>query len=108
MNPRKSPEVGEWLDRLVDAGEEVLVPEIADYELRRGLLRLNDLTGVKRLDDLYTVIGYVPITTAAMRRAAELWAGAPQPPLPKTGRGGADKGRGYPSPLSQSWERGRG
>ena len=59
VNQRKSPEVGEWLDRLVDAGEEVLVPEIADYELRRGLLRLNDLTGVKRLDDLYSVIGYV-------------------------------------------------
>jgi predicted nucleic acid-binding protein len=78
VNPRKSPEVGEWLDRLVDAGEEVFVPEIADYELRRGLLRLNDLTSIKRLDDLYSVLGYVPITTAAMRRAAQFWADARQ------------------------------
>jgi predicted nucleic acid-binding protein len=76
VNPAKSPEVEQWLERLVDAGEEVLIPEIADYELRRGLLRVTDLTGVRRLDDLHALLGYVPITTTAMRKAAEFWADA--------------------------------
>ncbi len=76
VNPRKSADAEEWLERLVDAGEEVVLPEIADYELRRGLLRLNDLAGVQRLDDLQTLLDYLPITTAAMRKAAEFWAEA--------------------------------
>ena len=58
------------------------IPEIADYELRRELLRLNFSDSVSRLDALNTVIGYVPITTAAMLKAAELWASARQAGAP--------------------------
>ena len=67
VNPRKFPESEQRLQRLVGAGEVVVVPEIADYELRRGLLRLGDLIGIQRLDDLYKLLDYVPITTEAMR-----------------------------------------
>lgn len=76
ISPRKFPESEERLQRLVDAGEAVVVPEISDYELRRGLLCLNDLIGVQRLDDLCALLDYVPITTAAMRKAADFWADA--------------------------------
>ncbi len=50
------------------------VPEITDYEVRRELLRLNKQKSVDRLDLLRATIGYVPLTTATMLRAAEFWA----------------------------------
>src|SRR5688572_31554553 len=76
VNPRKFPEIKQWLQQRVAAGEDIRVPELADYELRRGLLRLNDATGIQRLEQLATDLGYVPITTEAMRQAARFWAEA--------------------------------
>ena len=75
-HPRPSPEILAWISRLVAAGTELLVPEIADYEVRRELLRANRLRGVERLDELKSALGYLPLTTGAMLRAAELWAEA--------------------------------
>jgi predicted nucleic acid-binding protein len=69
-------DVIQWLKGLLFRGAQVLVPEIADYEVRRELLRLNK--GVQRLDDLKVRLGYLPITTEAMLRAAEFWAQARQ------------------------------
>jgi predicted nucleic acid-binding protein len=66
----------EWLETLLHKGASVYVPEIADYELRRELLRLDMSRAVARLDSLKSVIGYLPITTAAMMKAAEFWARA--------------------------------
>ena len=54
----------------------VIVPEVADYEVRRELIRLDKPAGLTRLDELPATLEYLPITTAAMRRAAELWAHA--------------------------------
>jgi len=76
VNPAKFPDAELWLERLVDVGADVLVPEIADYELRRGMLRINDPAGIGRLDELHALLSYLPITTAAMRKAAEFWADA--------------------------------
>jgi predicted nucleic acid-binding protein len=59
---------------LVDQGHRVLVPEIADYEVRRELLRANKAHGLRRLDTLIGLLEYLPITTAAMRQAASFWA----------------------------------
>src|SRR5262249_48042692 len=67
-----------WVTNLAAAGVRVLVPEIADYELRRELIRVNRQRGLAYLDRLATTGGYVPLTTAAMRRAAALWAPARQ------------------------------
>ena len=55
-----------------------MVPEIADYELRRELLRVSKTSSIARLDALINQIGYLEITTKAMRRAAEYWAIARQ------------------------------
>lgn len=56
----------------------VVIPEIADYEVRRELLRANKAKGMGRLDDLAKFLEYLPITTIAMRQAAHLWAQARQ------------------------------
>jgi predicted nucleic acid-binding protein len=63
---------------LVSRGIRVIVPEIADYEVRRELLRAKKERGLSRLDALASRLEYLPITTAAMRRAAVFWAEARQ------------------------------
>jgi predicted nucleic acid-binding protein len=75
-HPRPNKQIAEWLKRLLSCGGRVLVPEIADYEVRRELLRAGKNRGVQRLDALIHSVGYVPITTAAMLKAAEFWAAA--------------------------------
>ncbi|MBY0523677.1 MAG: PIN domain-containing protein [Gemmataceae bacterium] len=80
-NPRRSPrsaECAQWLQTLVRAQFRVLLPEIADYEVRRELLRANKVKGIAKLDTLAGLLEYLPISTAVMRRAAELWAHARQ------------------------------
>ncbi len=77
--PSRSPDADScklWLDGLVTDSARVLVPEIADYEVRRELLRRGGTVGLRRLDVLAERVGYVHITTLVMRRAAELWAEA--------------------------------
>ena len=73
-HPRPNRDVVEWIKNLLQSGAEILVPEIADYEVRRELLRAKKTKGIKRLDDLTRTMGYVPITTEAMLKAAEFWA----------------------------------
>ena len=80
-NPARSPAsvaCAQWLQRLVVGGTRVILPEIADYEVRRELLRANRVGGLARLDALAELIEYLPLTTAAMREAARLWARARQ------------------------------
>jgi predicted nucleic acid-binding protein len=76
-NPRQTPEVvacTAWLRSILAAGARVVLPEIVDYGLRRELLRANKQNGLRRLDTATCTLDYVPLMTAAMRRAAELWA----------------------------------
>lgn len=80
-NPRRSPQsvaCAQWLQALVTRGIRVIVPEIADYEVRRELLRAKKERGLARLDTLASRLEYLPITTAAIRQAAVLWAQARQ------------------------------
>ncbi len=74
----RNRDVAVWLANLLATGTSVLVPEIADYEVRRELLRAKKSVGVERLDSLKSTIGYLPISTKAMLRAAELWVQARQ------------------------------
>jgi len=83
-NPRSSLEseaCKNWLARLVFRGISVVIPEIADYEVCRELLRAGKDKGIGRLDALKDMLAYVPITTPVMLKAAEFWAVAR-----KTGR----------------------
>ena len=54
----------------------MLVPEISDYEVRRELLRAGKVRGIAHLDRSHITLGYLVITTPAMRQAAEFWAQA--------------------------------
>jgi predicted nucleic acid-binding protein len=88
-NPRSSPEneaCKNWLASLAYNGIEVVIPEIADYEVRRELLRAGKKRGLGRLDALKDMLPYAPITTPVMLKAAEFWAAAR-----KTGRQSADE-----------------
>jgi predicted nucleic acid-binding protein len=63
-----------WLNTLLRQGERIAIPEIADYEVRRELIRAGLTRSVRRLDQLLETLEYIPIDTATMRRASELWA----------------------------------
>lgn len=63
-----------WIYSLKANGARVIVPEIADYEVRRELLRVNIWSAITRLDQFESVLEFDPITSPAMRRAAAFWA----------------------------------
>lgn len=54
----------------------MFVAEIADYEVRRELIRAERYVGIARLNALQATLPYLPLTTPIMLRAAVLWAEA--------------------------------
>jgi hypothetical protein len=42
-----------WFDRCLERSQIFVLPEIADYEIRRELIRANKINGIRRLDSLY-------------------------------------------------------
>ncbi len=92
-NPKLSPQsaaCNQWLQSLLLAGVHVMVPEITDYEVRRELLRARKKRGLRRLDDLAALVEYLPLTTAVMRDAAQLWAQIRQSGQPTADRHALD------------------
>lgn len=71
-----------WFVDASSADNLVCLPEIADYETRRGLLHLALRSGrsttrsLHHLDRLGDLLTYLPLTTSTMQRAAGLWADA--------------------------------
>jgi predicted nucleic acid-binding protein len=76
-NPRRAPDpvaCRQWMAAMESAGRRLIVPEIADYEIRRELLRGNKTRGLALLDSLGQKLEYLELTKRIMRVAAELWA----------------------------------
>ncbi len=76
-NPARTAEViaiTHWASSCLAAGHRLYIPEVIDYELRRELLRAGKSNGIAKLDSFKTRFRYLPITTAAMLLAADLWA----------------------------------
>ncbi|HEX5242102.1 MAG TPA: hypothetical protein VFW23_02485 [Tepidisphaeraceae bacterium] len=78
-NPRATPSAmacREWVVRRLGDSDIFLVPEIADYEIRRELIRAGKAAGLARLNEFSSQVTgrYLAITTTVMRQAAELWA----------------------------------
>jgi predicted nucleic acid-binding protein len=71
-----------WFDEISQEEDLVCLPEITDYETRRGLLHIALQSGrsttrsLRRLDQLGSLLTYLPLTTSMMQRAARLWAEA--------------------------------
>ena len=63
---------------MLGGGAAVIVPEIADYEVRRELIRARRAAGIERLDAFIEQVEFLPIRTTAMRQAAAFWAAARQ------------------------------
>lgn len=72
-HPKINPKVQQWLRSLGKIETVIRVPEIADYELRRELLRKGNQKSIDRLNKL-SQICLIPLTPERMRKAAELWA----------------------------------
>jgi predicted nucleic acid-binding protein len=75
-HPHPNVAIAIWFQRTLDEGHQIVIPEIADYEVRRSLLLNNLSRSVERLNELSLVLTYLPLDTAMYRRAAELWAHA--------------------------------
>lgn len=78
-NPKTTPRriaCNQWIESLVSRGDRIIVPEISDYEVRRELIRAGRIRGIAKLNEFKRKFGYLPITTSAMLKAAELWAQA--------------------------------
>jgi predicted nucleic acid-binding protein len=83
-HPKKNRKTAEWFETILNTRFDqiaLVVPEIADYELRRELLRglakqQIDQRSIDRLDELAALLDYQPLTTDALRDAAQLWADA--------------------------------
>lgn len=72
-NPNRDA-IRRWYDRLWADGIIFAVPEIAYYEVVREFRRTRNLPATHRLQIFRSETLYLPISTAAMERAAEFWA----------------------------------
>ena len=63
-----------WLAHIETSTADTVIPTIADYEVRRELIRLRATAKLRRLDALRGRFGCVPIELEAFDRAAEFWA----------------------------------
>jgi hypothetical protein len=70
VHPRLDPDLAQWFKAAVAAGLNLVVPEIADYELRRKLLHKDLRESLARLDSLEASVTYLAIDTPTLRRAA--------------------------------------
>ncbi|MDZ8067861.1 MAG: hypothetical protein RMY64_19915 [Nostoc sp. DedQUE08] len=73
IHPKVNQKVQQWLKSLQKTETVIRVPEIADYELRRELLRQGKQKSIDRLNKLSQDC-LIPLTPETMRKAAELWA----------------------------------
>ena len=86
-NPKKTPEpraITRWALDIMAAGHRLIVPAIADYEVRRELERVGHRRGLAQLDAFNAARAdrYLPLADSALRLASKLWAQARNAGLP--------------------------
>ena len=79
---RKTREIRDWMRSHLLDGVGFLLPEIADYELRRNLILENLTAAIGILDGFKHRMVYLPLTTETMQKAAEMWADVRRQGLP--------------------------
>lgn len=85
-HPKAEADVAAWLVSMLEAGCEVVIPEIADYEVRRSLILSGLNKSIERLNELKELLTYAALDTPIMLQAAEHWA-----EVRKKGKPTADK-----------------
>jgi predicted nucleic acid-binding protein len=85
-HPRPNAEIAEWMRAHLEAGTEIAIPEVIDYEQRRAFLhRIEQFqASLDRLDQLGQQLTFLPLNSGTMRRAAQLWADLRRAGLPTT------------------------
>jgi hypothetical protein len=86
--PPGTPEVDRcrfWLLHLEFSAVRVVIPAIADFEVRREWLRIGATAKLRRLDSLRGRFGHNSISNVALDRAAAFWAHVRQAGLPTAG-----------------------
>jgi len=73
-HPQASLEVVSWFFSHLQRGNQFIVSELADYELRRELIRAGKTRGIQRLDAFQRTLATCPVTSSILKRAAEMWA----------------------------------
>jgi predicted nucleic acid-binding protein len=86
-NPKKTAEsraITRWALDIMAAGHRLMVPAIADYEVRRELERVGQRKGLAQLDAFNTARSdrYLALSDSALRLAAKLWAQARNAGMP--------------------------
>jgi hypothetical protein len=80
-NPKKTPvtiAIAQWVFDMEAVGHRFLVPAIADYEVRRELIRAGKTTGIARLNAFNAADPdrFLSVTNTALMLGADLWARA--------------------------------
>ena len=80
-NPKKTPETvaaAQWVFDMEAAGHRFIVPAVADYEVRRELIRAGKTNGIARLNTFNAAEPdrFLSVTDAALLLGADLWAQA--------------------------------
>jgi predicted nucleic acid-binding protein len=79
-HPKADPALTQWIRTRLSDGDTIVLPEIVDYELRRNFIlelrrgQAQFQESIRRLDELRQAFRFLPISSNAMLRAAELWA----------------------------------
>ncbi len=81
-HPKRSPEIKLWHEQLLLVGTEVIIAEIADYEVRREFILRGLVKSINVLDRLAIAHTYLPLNTKVMRLACDLWADARKKGIP--------------------------
>lgn len=58
-HPRPNREISDWTERALAGGNQIIIPEITDYEVRRNLLLAGLARSVTRLDQLKQFLVYL-------------------------------------------------
>jgi predicted nucleic acid-binding protein len=72
----------DWFEAELRAGNSICIPAIADYEVRRELVRAERRKSLQKLDELIQQLAYIPLLGDTIRTAAELWADARRKGVP--------------------------
>ena len=86
-----------WLNKTRAQRTRIVVPAIADYEVRRELVRINSPASIAELDRIesgqhpdFPGVIHLPLADAALKRAARLWAEARTGGCATAGQGALD------------------
>ena len=64
----------QWVDGLLAQGVDIVIPDVARYEVLRELVRLRAWRRRHRLDNFCSQFLIGPVTAEAWEKAAEFWA----------------------------------